>query len=158
MKKSLFILIGLTLLSNVSYAKKLVSDIEGLWQSYDDVTGKKKGIVKISYNKKTQSYIGKIVKVTPATGYKPKVYCQNCPKPFTNKKIKGLTAVWNLKAEKSSNGSFKGTYDNGYIIDPLSGRIYRFKAQLSRNKKILKGRAYTGLVLMGRSQNWMRIE
>lgn len=156
MKKLLFILIALTL-NSASYAKNIVSDIEGLWQSYDDVTGNKKAIVKITYNKKTQSYVGRIVKVTPVVGYKPKVYCQNCPKPFTNKKIDGLTIIWNLKAEKKS-GKFKGAYDNGYIIDPLSGKIYRFKAQLSRNKKILKSRAYTGIALMGRSQNWMRVD
>lgn len=154
----------ITLLSSVlllicmsgTAAAKDASDILGVWQTFDDKTGAPKAHVKISYNKKTDAYIGRIVKVTPVKGYTPKIYCQNCPKPFTNKKIDGMLVFWNLKLEK--RGSKVKGYDKGYLIDPLSGKIYRFKAGVSRNKKILKTRAYVGTALMGRSQTWVRVK
>lgn len=158
MRNIITFLSSVLLLSFVSstVVAKEANDILGIWQSFDDKTGAKKGQVKISYNKKTNSYIGRIIKVTPAKGYTPKTHCQNCPKPFTNQKIEGMLVFWNLKLEKRGN-KVKG-YDQGYLIDPLSGKIYRFKAAVSRNKKILQGRAYIGTALMGRSQTWVRVK
>lgn len=131
-------------------------DILGVWQTYDDKTGNPKALIEIKYIPKTKSYIGRIKKVTPAAGYTPKKYCQNCPKPFTNKKIEGMMVFWNLKP-RYKNGKFKDL-DNGYLIDPLSGKIYRFKIQLSSNKRILKTRGYVGVALIGRSQTWRKVK
>lgn len=136
---------------------KSVNDPSGVWQTYDHKTGNPKAHVRIAYNKKTQSYIGHIAKVTPAAGYTPKKYCQNCPKPFTNKKIDGLMVIWNLKAIKNSSGKITG-YDNGYILNPLNGKIYRLKLQVSKNDRILKTRAYKGVAMIGRSQTWKRVK
>lgn len=163
MKRPLFAVLSFFVLlfsmSTVHAASKSeVKNIEGVWQSYDDKTGYKKGQVEIKYDKKTKSYIGRIIKITPAPGYKPKTHCVNCPKPFTGQKIEGMMVIWSLKPQFKSNGKFTGQYDKGYLIDPTSGKVYRFKAAVSRNKKILKVRGYIGMALMGRNQTWTRVK
>lgn len=132
-------------------------DIIGVWQSFDDKTGLKKGQVEFTYNKKTDSYIGRIIKVTPAPGYTPKEFCENCPKPFTGKKIEGLMVVWHLKPQKNG-AKFSGKYDDGYLLDPVTGKVYRFQTKLSASKKALSVRGHIGVKMIGRNQTWMRIK
>lgn len=161
LSSALSICISMVLLTSTAAAStktRNANGIVGIWQTYDDKTKRKKAQVQITYNKKTQSYIGRIIKITPVKGYKPKTHCQKCPPPFTNQKINGMTVFWNLKAQKNKLGNFNGQYDGGYVLDPLSGKMYRFKTSISRNKRILKGRAYVGIAPMGRSQTWTRVD
>lgn len=155
-----FAVISLIFSANVfaKLEKHKVENIEGVWQTFDDKTGHRKAHIKISYNKKTDSYVGRIIKITPAPGYTPQKYCDNCPKPFTGKPVKGMALIWNLKPQFKSNGKFTGQYDKGYLVDPNNGKTYRFKAAVSRNQKILKVRGYIGMALMGRSQTWTRVK
>lgn len=134
------------------------SAVEGVWQTFDDKTNHKKAQVEVKFDEKSKSYYGRIIKVTPVPGYTPKTHCQNCPAPFTGKKIEGILLFWNLKPVLASDGSFKGGFDNGYLIDPLSGKIYRFKAGVSKSGRIFKPRAYVGISVIGRTQTWTRIK
>lgn len=132
--------------------------ILGAYQTYDDKTGNKKALVKVSYDKKTGTYFGRIKKITPAPGYKPKTHCQNCPKPFTGQKIEGMLLFWNLKPVNDSAGEFTGEYDGGYIIDPLNGKIYKIRAAKSATGRVFKFRAYVGISAIGRTQSWVKID
>lgn len=139
----------------VAHAKsEKTKEIEGIWQTYDDVTGSKKALVQFVHHKKTDTYVGRIIKITPIPGYKPVKKCSKCPGTFKNKPLLGLIIVWNLKAVKE-NGKVTG-YTDGRVLDPLSGKIYSFNAKLNADKTILKGRGYIGLKSIGRSQNWIR--
>ncbi|EOR10654.1 DUF2147 domain-containing protein [Acinetobacter genomosp. 15BJ] len=125
-------------------------DIAGIWQSVDDVTGAPKGQVEIT-QEADGSYTGKIIKITPRTGYTPKELCTGCPAPYTNKPILGLNAITKLKHKKDL------TYTGGKILDPNSGRVYSLTAKLSTNGQRLHLRGYVGVSVLGRSQIWIRV-
>ncbi|CAM4439141.1 DUF2147 domain-containing protein [Acinetobacter dispersus] len=133
-------------LSHVAFAQ----DISGIWQSVDDVTGAPKGQVEIS-QESDGSYTGKIIKITPRTGYTPKELCTGCPAPYTNKPILGLNVITKLKHKKDL------TYTGGKILDPNSGRVYSLTAKLSTNGQRLHLRGYVGVSVLGRSQIWIRV-
>lgn len=147
MSKSLISILFLTMISGFSFAQ----DITGLWQSIDDKTGAPKGIVEIR-QEANGTYTGKVVKITPRTGYIPKEICVDCPAPYTNKPIIGLDVVTGLKHSEGLN------YTNGRILDPNTGKIYSMKAKLSANGKRLHLRGYLGISALGRTQIWIRTE
>lgn len=143
-------LINALLLSTISSFASAV-DITGLWQSIDDKTGAPKALVEIR-QESNGSYAGKIVKITPRTGYTPKETCVDCPAPYTNKPILGLDVVTGLKYSEGLN------YTNGRILDPNTGKIYSMRAKLSANGKRLHLRGYLGVSALGRNQIWIRAD
>lgn len=130
-------------------------NIIGTWQSYDEKTGNKKVQITFDFDKKTQTYYGRITKITPVYGYKPRTHCTKCAKPFTGMPLMNLTVIWNVKPI-IKKGVVRG-YHQGYILDPVGGKIYRFKGKVSRSDKILKATAYLGTSLFSRTQNWARV-
>lgn len=141
--------IGAFLLSAVS-SFSFAEDITGLWQTIDDKTGAPKGQVEI--RKENDTYVGKIVKITPRLGYTPKEICVDCPAPYTNKPILGLDTLTGLKHSSDNN------YTGGRILDPNTGKVYSMKAKLSSNGKRLTLRGYVGVSALGRTQTWIRVE
>ena len=141
--------IGAFLLSAVS-SFSFAEDITGLWQTIDDKTGAPKGQVEI--RKENDTYVGKIVKITPRLGYTPKEICVDCPAPYTNKPILGLDSLTGLKHSSGNN------YTGGRILDPNTGKVYNMKAKLSSNGKRLHLRGYLGISALGRNQIWIRAE
>ena len=131
--------------SSFSFAE----DITGLWQTIDDKTGAPKGLVEI--RKENDTYVGKIVKVTPRAGYTPKETCVDCPPPYTNKPIIGMDVLTGLKSTDGLN------YTSGRILDPNTGKVYNMKAKLSSNGKRLHLRGYLGISALGRNQIWIRV-
>ena len=49
-------------------------------------------------------------------------------------------------------------YNDGKILDPLSGKIYNLKAKQTPNGKRLLLRGYIGISAIGRTQTWIRLE
>ncbi|MGN5766054.1 MULTISPECIES: DUF2147 domain-containing protein [Acinetobacter] len=147
MSKSLISILFLTMISSFGFAQ----DITGLWQSIDDKTGAPKGIVEIR-QEANGTYTGKVVKITPRTGYVPKEICVDCPAPYSNKPIIGLDVLTGLKHSEGLN------YTSGRILDPNTGKIYSMKAKLSANGKRLHLRGYLGISALGRNQIWIRTE
>ncbi|RFC83787.1 DUF2147 domain-containing protein [Acinetobacter sichuanensis] len=125
-------------------------DITGSWQTIDDKTGATKGIVEIK-KESNGTYSGVIVHITPHIGYQPKEFCINCPAPYTNKPILGMKAITDLKAINNYE------YENGKILDPNIGRIYKLKVKMSQNGTKLNVRGYYGFSTIGRNQTWIRI-
>ncbi|ENU21510.1 signal peptidase [Acinetobacter gyllenbergii] len=147
MGKQLLSALLLSAVSSFTFAE----DITGLWQSIDDKTGAPKALVEIR-KEANGTYAGKVVKITPRTGYTPKETCVDCPAPYTNKPIVGLDVVTGLKYSEGLN------YTNGRILDPNTGKIYSMKAKLSANGKRLHLRGYLGVSALGRNQIWIRAE
>lgn len=110
-------------------------DILRRWQVIDDKTGFKKATCEFAFDKKTQTYYCRLTEITPRPGYKPRDLCQNCPAPFTNKPIKGMVVLWNMKAKGNNK------YVGGYGIDPLSGKVYQGSIELNLKSKSISIRA-----------------
>lgn len=133
----------------MSCGAALASDITGNWRQIDDKTGASRAIIEIR-KESDGKYIGKIVKITPRPGYTPKETCVGCPAPYTNKPMLGLDVFKDLQYEKNNE------YNNGKILDPLSGKIYSMKAKLNPNGNRLQMRGYIGVSALGRTQTWIR--
>lgn len=125
------------------------SDITGKWLQIDDKTGTSKAVIEIRKDT-NNTFTAKIVKITPRPGYTPREKCKDCPPPYTNQSILGMDVLKGLKPISENN------YDNGKIIDPLTGKIYSAKARLNSTGKRLTLRGYMGISAIGRSQTWIR--
>lgn len=143
------LLIGLTCLVTSSMA--FSANIAGYWRTIDDKTGFSKALMEIK-QQNDGTYTATVVKILPRPGYTPKENCQNCPAPFTNKRILGLTTIWGLKEDPKK----PNYYTDAQVLDPLSGKIYKGKVKMNADGRILTMRGYVGISALGRSQTWIR--
>jgi uncharacterized protein (DUF2147 family) len=121
--------------------------ILGKWKTIDDNTGEPRSIVEIL--EANGKIFGKVVKIFPRPNLEPDPVCKKCSPddPRYNKKIIGMEIIRNLE----KNGS---EYNDGDILDPENGKVYRSKIWL--DGKVLKVRGYWGPFY--RTQTWQRAE
>jgi len=124
-----------------SYQK---NEIEGVWITQDDETGKKKSEV-LLYKNEGKLY-GKILNLLLEED-KGKL-CVNCKGENKNLAIEGMVIVEGLEL----NGK---TWEEGTILDPKSGKTYSCYITFE-NDNTLKVRGYIGFSLLGRTQKWIR--
>ena len=120
------------------------NQIEGVWITQDDETGKKKSEV-LLYKNEGKLY-GKILNLLLEED-KGKL-CVNCKGENKNLAIKGMVIVEGLEL----NGK---TWEGGTILDPKSGKTYSCYITFE-NENTLKVRGYIGFSLLGRTQKWIR--
>jgi nucleoside-diphosphate-sugar epimerase/uncharacterized protein (DUF2147 family) len=121
------------------------TDPTGLWQLYDDKTGKPNGVVRLSLENGTLQ--GRIERLRP--GATPADRCTKCPAPQKDKPLLGLLVAWGLKPDGNS-------WNEGTILDPDSGDTYRCTMKVV-DEKTLDVRGYVGISLFGRTQQWKRV-
>lgn len=120
------------------------SDPTGLWQLYDDRTGKPNGVVRLYVEGGTLR--GRIERLRP--GKSPEDTCAKCPPPQKDKPFLGLFVAWGLKPDGDS-------WSGGTILDPDSGDTYRCTMKVV-DGTTLDVRGYVGISLFGRTQRWKR--
>ena len=157
-----FSLLLCSMLSIGAYATEGATDpLVGDWQTYDDSTGGKRAIIRISYDKKNDAFYGRIIKrnYVSKAGVRTQDTCYKCPKPFTDTKIVGMVTLWGVKKDTKSKAGKRYPYQGGYIIDPSKGNIYGLEMRLSKSGNLLKGRAFlVNMKRIGRQQTWVRIK
>lgn len=119
-------------------------DPTGLWQLYDDKTGKPNGVVRLTVEDGTLR--GRIERLRP--GSSPEDKCTKCPPPQKDKPFLGLSVAWGLKPDGDS-------WSGGTILDPDSGDTYRCTMKVV-DGNTLDVRGYIGISLFGRTQQWKR--
>ncbi|MGA9698611.1 MULTISPECIES: DUF2147 domain-containing protein [Acinetobacter] len=124
-------------------------EITGTWIQIDDKTGSPKALIDIQ-KQPNGSYSGKIIKITPRPGYTPRETCFHCPPPYTDQPILGLEVFKGLQHANGNN------YENGRILDPLTGKTYGLKGRVSANGKRFILRGYIGISALGRTQTWIK--
>lgn len=134
----------LVLFSTNFYAQNF--GIVGKWNTIDEVSCKAVSVVEIfEHNNKIY---GRIIELlNPKNRNKT---CTSCPGDDQNKPILGLTIIKGLEKDGSE-------YNNGRILDPKSGKLYKCYIELESADK-LKVRGYLGISLIGRTQYWERIK
>tara|TARA_B100000925_G_scaffold28622_1_gene19065 strand:- start:355 stop:777 length:423 start_codon:yes stop_codon:yes gene_type:complete len=120
------------------------NEIEDVWITQDDETGKKKSEV-LLYKNNGKLY-GKIITLLLEED-KGKL-CVNCKGENKNLPIEGMVIVEGLKL----NGK---TWEEGTILDPKSGKTYSCYITFD-DDNTLKVRGYIGFSLLGRTQKWIR--
>ncbi|MBS9777859.1 MAG: DUF2147 domain-containing protein [Gammaproteobacteria bacterium] len=113
------------------------------WQTFDDKTGKAKGVVEFSEQNGLLS--GKITKVLIGNP----TSCKTCKGKYANTSLIGVTVINDLKPKG------KGKYGDGTIVDPKKDKTYKLKVTLKGN--ILEVRGYLGISLLGRTQTWKKL-
>lgn len=138
---------------NVSLSWANTSDpLLGYWRTIDDETGFAKAIVQIQ-KASNGTYIGNIVETVERPNYTAAEFCVDCPAPFTNRRLVDMPVVWNMKPDPNKELHYTG----GYIIDPLSGKIYALETRLSADNRRLRIRGkIIGAGFLNRTQTWQR--
>ena len=95
-------------------------------------------------------HFGRIDSLFSKPGEDPNRVCVKCEGKNKNKPVKGLTIIWNLKQDGDE-------WSGGQILDPKSGKVYRCKLKLADDGNKLIVRGFLGISLLGRSQEWIRI-
>ncbi|WP_321887394.1 DUF2147 domain-containing protein [Paraburkholderia bannensis] len=119
----------------------------GVWQTIDDHTGQPKALVQIS-DDGSGALSGKVIKGLGAND-QPDRRCTACTDSRKDQLILGMTIIDGMK--KAGN-----EWDDGNILDPENGKIYRCKMHTEDGGQKLVVRGYMGISLLGRSQTWVR--
>lgn len=119
----------------------------GEWKTIDDVTGKPRGIVRVTESGGVLT--GTIVKAFLRKGEKPNPVCDKCTGERHNQPTIGMVMLWGMTWDGSE-------YSGGRILDPDNGKIYRCILSVSDDGQRLNVRGYIGFSLFGRTQVWLR--
>ncbi len=123
--------------------------IVGKWKTIDDETGAPKSIVDIF--EKNGKYFGRVVKLFRKPNEDQDPVCKECDSedPRFNKKIIGMEILKDMEKEKEDD-----EYEDGSILDPNNGKVYRCKIWIDGQD--LKLRGYLGPFY--RTQTWKKAE
>ncbi|MBU2920725.1 DUF2147 domain-containing protein [Winogradskyella psychrotolerans] len=119
--------------------------ITGKWKTIDDNTGQAKSIVEI-YESEGKIY-GKIIELI-----KPKVenpICTECKGKNKDKPIVGLQIIDGLTKDDD-------VYNDGEILNPENGKVYKCQLKLDDNNDTLQVRGY--IAFFYKTQYWKRIK
>jgi uncharacterized protein (DUF2147 family) len=120
----------------------------GLWEQVDEKSGHPESWFKII--ERNGAYQGNIVKIFFKPGEDENWVCDKCEGDERGKPVLGLALIKGMQR----NGL---EYENGTIMDPRDGAVYRALMKLSPDGQKLEVRGYLGISLFGRSQTWNRL-
>lgn len=124
--------------------------LSGVWEQYDDDTKLLSSLVRIQRGADGR-YEGVVEKVIPAPGDDPNPTCSKCTGPRKNQPVLGMRIISNLERVDVAR------FENGEILDPDSGDLYRLRINVIDSGSKLDVRGYLGFALFGRSQVWHRV-
>jgi uncharacterized protein (DUF2147 family) len=120
----------------------------GLWEQIDVKTGKPESWFKIT--ERNGVYEGAVAKIFFKPGEDQNWVCDKCEGADRGRPVLGLTLIKGMRRNGLS-------YENGTIMDPRDGSVYRALMRVSPDGQKLEVRGYLGISLFGQTQVWNRL-
>lgn len=127
------------------------ADMTGLWQEYDDDTGKLAALIRIS-KRPDNVYEGVVEKVVATHEGDAPLLCTHCTGKLHNRPLVGLRVLSGMKRKDKLH------YDGGNVLDPDDGKTYKCSIHLSDDETTLQVTGFITFSWIGQSEIWRRSE